>query len=177
MKSESRESERLCSSTSMSHSTSAAAPVSKIDATIYLIRANLGPGCLNLPHAFAQTGWALGTVLMMLVAIQGIYCMWLLAYCKQLIDSAHVTSFMDVTSYALGWQGALIVESFLVIVQGGVCCVYVQLISTNVYTAMTSIGVELGLFSTTLLVALFLLRVWRRFWWHAGVLRREFYAD
>ena len=59
--------------------------ISEFDAIQHLIKGNLGPGCLNIPHAFAMSGWVLGLFLFALVAIQGIYSMVLLVYCKQWI--------------------------------------------------------------------------------------------
>jgi len=57
--------------------------ISEFDAIQHLIKGNLGPGCLNIPHAFALSGWVLGLFLFTLVALQGIYSMILLVYCKQ----------------------------------------------------------------------------------------------
>lgn len=47
--------------------------LSPLEASIHLVKGNLGPGCLNLPHAFAIAGWGLGSGLFALVALQGIY--------------------------------------------------------------------------------------------------------
>ena len=62
--------------------------ISQFDAIQHLIKGNLGPGCLNIPHAFATCGYVLGLFLFALVAIQGIYSMVLLVYCKQWIRAA-----------------------------------------------------------------------------------------
>ena len=62
-------------------------PITEFDAMQHLIKGNLGPGCLNIPHAFALSGWVLGIGLFVLVAVQGIYSMILLVYCKQWIRS------------------------------------------------------------------------------------------
>ena len=59
--------------------------ISIFDAIQHLIKGNLGPGCLNIPNAFALCGWILGSFLFLLVAIQGIYSMILLVYCKRWI--------------------------------------------------------------------------------------------
>ena len=42
--------------------------ISDWEAYVHLVRGNLGPGCLNLPFAFAQTGWLLGSALMFIIA-------------------------------------------------------------------------------------------------------------
>ena len=108
--------------------------LSPIDATIHLVKGNLGPGCLNLPHAFALSGWALGSGLFVLIALQGIYSMCLLVYCKSLMETSsrhHTITFMDVARASLGSTGAHLVELFLFVLQGGVCCVFTSLIRTN----------------------------------------------
>ena len=57
--------------------------ITGLDAASALVKGNLGPGCLNLPFAFALTGWVVGSFFFLIVAVQGIYSMWLLTYCKQ----------------------------------------------------------------------------------------------
>lgn len=108
--------------------------LSPLDATIHLVKGNLGPGCLNLPHAFALSGWALGSGLFVLIALQGIYSMSLLVYCKNLMETSsrhHTITFMDVAKASLGSTGGHLVELFLFVLQGGVCCVFTSLIRTN----------------------------------------------
>jgi amino acid permease len=48
-------------------------------------------------------------------------------------------SFMDVAAFALGKPGCVLVEFFLVILQGGVCCVFLSLIATNLVAWIPSI--------------------------------------
>jgi amino acid permease len=126
--------------------------ISSFDARMHLIKGNLGPGCLNLPHAFGLSGWLLGSGLFFVVAAQGIYSMYLLAECKNTIVLAsssssyptgtttpahhHVNTFMDVAHVALGSKGQHIVQVFLFVLQTGVCCVFLSLIATNL-TAQT----------------------------------------
>lgn len=114
------------------------------DASMHLIKGNLGPGCLNLPHAFTLSGWCLGSGLFLLVAVQGIYSMVLLAECKQLIVATNrpVYTFMDVARVSLGPKGHAFVRIFLFILQAGVCCVFLSLIATNMraQTSLSHIG-------------------------------------
>lgn len=111
------------------------------DASMHLIKGNLGPGCLNLPHAFGLSGWLLGSGLFLLVAVQGIYSMMLLAECKQLLVATNrpVYTFMDVAQVSLGPKGHAFVQMFLFILQAGVCCVFLSLIATNM-RAQTSLS-------------------------------------
>lgn len=111
--------------------------LTRFDAAIHLVKGNLGPGCLNLPHAFALSGWALGSGLFLFIALQGIYSMRLLVYCKTTLLAStssprhHTMTFMDVAKITLGPTGGHLVEIFLFVLQGGVCCVFLSLIRTN----------------------------------------------
>lgn len=67
-------------------SSSSSSRIGAWDASMHLIKGNLGPGCLNLPHAFGASGWLLGSCLFVTIAIQGIYSMTLLAEIKQALN-------------------------------------------------------------------------------------------
>jgi amino acid permease len=75
--------------------------------------------------------------------MQGMYCMWLVVHCKQLVNSEKVNTFAQLASYTFGSKGGMAVQTFLVLIQGGVCCVYVQLLSTNLRAALKSGGILL----------------------------------
>jgi len=146
--------------------------ISEFDAIQHLIKGNLGPGCLNIPHAFAMSGWVLGLFLFVLVAIQGIYSMVLLVYCKQWIranrrekqrltsgqgmdeteenqavaTTAHedeIVTFMDVAYATHGRLGSVSVQILLFVLQAGVCCVFLSLIATNLQASIPSLDSEL----------------------------------
>lgn len=134
-------------------STAAAAVprLSPAAAIITLVKGNLGPGVLNLPRAFAVTGYATGSVLFVVVALQGIHSMWLLVYCKNLLRRRHrhgdrhprggdghgtVLTFMDVAEAALGRHGGRLTAVFLFVLQTGVCCVFLSLVATNLQAAL-----------------------------------------
>ena len=106
------------------------------DASMHLIKGNLGPGCLNLPRAFSLSGWVLGTVLLVLVVVQGIYSMILLVEVKQILLDSNYRSrtFMDVAKVSLGSKGHSCVQVLLFVLQTGVCCVFLDLIATNLKT-------------------------------------------
>jgi amino acid permease len=144
--------------------------LSPLDATIHLVKGNLGPGCLNLPHAFALTGWALGSGLFALIALQGIYSMCLLLYCKNLLqernNNSGINTFMDVARTALGFGGGRIVEIFLFVLQGGVCCVFLSLISTNLRSAIPNLSAGTSVFIVTLgLMGMVRLRFLKDLFW------------
>jgi len=120
------------------------------DASMHLIKGNLGPGCLNLPRAFSVSGWAMGTFLLLVVATQGIYSMMLLAELKQTLLDAdhHVHTFMDVAQASLGSKGRTFVQFFLFFLQAGVCCVFLELMATNL-KAQTSLSTNLSTLCVT----------------------------
>ena len=139
--------------------------LSPLDAAIHLVKGNLGPGCLNLPHAFALSGWALGSGLFLLIALQGIYSMWLLVYCKNVLPSSRHT-FMDVAKATLGPVGGHLVEVFLFVLQGGVCCVFLSLIRTNLRAFLPWLSdIASVLIVTILLMLMVLLRFLKDLLW------------
>ena len=129
--------------------------LSSVDAFIHLVKGNLGPGCLNLPHAFSLAGWALGSILFAVIALQGIYSMCLLLYCKNLLNQRNndhsIKSFMDVSRAALGFSGGRVVEILLFVLQSGVCCVFLSLVSTNLTAALPNLSVTVSVGLVTLL--------------------------
>jgi len=152
--------------------------ISEFDAIQHLIKGNLGPGCLNIPHAFALSGWVLGLFLFALVALQGIYSMVLLIYCKRWIrqdqkrqriqgsadnnnvdgagddthDAKEIVTFMDVAYSTHGRAGSICVQILLFVLQAGVCCVFLSLIATNLHASVPSWDQEWCVCLVTLLL-------------------------
>ena len=161
---------------SSSSSPVAPPPLSILAAALALMKGNLGPGILNLPHAFSQlyntssnhtTSSSSSSsssnngdseketppipptiiiiILFSIVTIQGLYSMTLLVYCKNIMNQHYlsqssstttrpnvVSTFMDVTKVTFGTRGGRITELLIFVVQIGVCCVFISLISTNI---------------------------------------------
>ena len=140
-------------------------PLSILAAALALMKGNLGPGILNLPHAFSRlyssctngnsrndssdqeiSPTLVIVILFSIVTAQGLYSMALLVYCKNVINqyqaaqpslasappAVAVTTFMDVTKVTFGSRGGRITETLIFVVQIGVCCVFISLISTNI---------------------------------------------
>ena len=123
--------------------------LSPMEAAVTLVKGNMGPGILNLPHAFCIAGYALGSGLFFFIAAQGIYSMSLLVHCKNRLAAARAhnptasssaqappQTFMGVAEASLGPAGGRMVEIFLFILQGGVCCVFLSLLTTNLRAAV-----------------------------------------
>jgi amino acid permease len=167
--------------------------MSGIAASFALMKGNLGPGILNLPHAFAKAGPMLGATLFIIVSIQGLYSMTLLVSCKNWIvqqqhqhqqsyrttttdhpsspDPLHntVRTFMDVTKFALGNIGGRITEIFVFVLQLGVCCVFISLIATNLQAAFhwLSSGLTIALIAIFMMLAVLIRFLKDLFWLNA----------
>lgn len=96
--------------------------------------------------------------------------MWLLVQCKNLLHThfygQHTTSsgdhpkihtFMEVARAALGSAGGRVVEIFLFVLQGGVCCVFLSLLSTNLVAALPFLSSTLAVLLVTILVSVMVL--------------------
>ena len=206
-------------------------------ARMALIKGNLGPGCLNLPHAFAlMAGHSGGTsflsygpalALFGLICAQGIYSMCLLLECqawlKQVyhydtlppqssqagettaaVNPPHDTSgstttessshprralgrqistasessssssdnhdvpslqtFSQVAQVALGGSvtARRVVQVLLFVQQGGVCCVFLSLVSTNLQASLSSwqVSNDVALLGVTLVMCGLVLLRW-----------------
>ena len=69
----------------------------------------------------------------MVVSVQGIFSMHLLARLKVGCEAEHGTrTFVDVGRLAFGAWGAGLVRVFLTMLQLGVCCVFINLVNTNI---------------------------------------------
>ena len=132
----------------------AAGGISARTAATHTIRGNLGPGCLALPFAFAQCGWAVGAATLVLTVAQGTYCMQVLAGCERAAWRARCLaaaggsvpdfeagaaaaavprlSLGETAESCLGGCARRVVEGFVLVFQAGVCCVYISLVSENV---------------------------------------------
>uniref|UniRef100_A0A0G4HD08 Amino acid transporter transmembrane domain-containing protein n=1 Tax=Chromera velia CCMP2878 TaxID=1169474 RepID=A0A0G4HD08_9ALVE len=58
-------------------------PLALWEAALHLIKGNLGPGLIAMPLQFAIVGPGVGLCVLALVALQGLFCMWLLVKTQQ----------------------------------------------------------------------------------------------
>lgn len=104
---------------------------------INTVRGNLGPGCLSLPHAFADTGLYLSLGLALPIIGLCIFSMRLLLWAKQEVVACGLTtadravSYSDVAVAALGPVGRVMVEAAVLTGQLGCCVVYYSFVSEN----------------------------------------------
>mmetsp|Transcript_25086 Transcript_25086/g.37494 ORF Transcript_25086/g.37494 Transcript_25086/m.37494 type:complete len:513 (+) Transcript_25086:39-1577(+) len=125
------------------------------EATVHIVRGNLGPGALSLPFAYARAGWASGTVLMLAVIAQAVYSMKLLAsienelvsdidrnngqndgvtFVSESVDdvASRRLNLGEVAERCISTRARRAINLFLFISQSGVCCVFISLVSENV---------------------------------------------
>mmetsp|Transcript_20727 Transcript_20727/g.36885 ORF Transcript_20727/g.36885 Transcript_20727/m.36885 type:complete len:495 (-) Transcript_20727:63-1547(-) len=126
--------------------------IGAIQAFSHIVRGNLGPGTLNLPFAFARVGVVRGIILLFVVSLQGVYSMTVLLKCKTILKPRGKATYMDVGYLAFGPGGRTVVQIFIAIMQLGVCCVFLQLVSTNLQAGLTGVGVQLDGIVCTLIV-------------------------
>eukprot|EP00466_Bigelowiella_natans_P020772 jgi/Bigna1/89565/estExt_fgenesh1_pg.C_510129 len=142
-----------------------AKPIGSFEAYMHLVRGNLGPGALNLPYAFARVGWLRGLLMLLVVSAQGIYSMNTLLRCKRALKNNHRSpeTYMDVGYMALGKPGRAAIQTLVAVLQFGVCCVFLQLVSTNLEAGLQAIdhpiaGPVCTLIVTGVMIALSMLR-------------------
>jgi len=127
-----------------------------LEAYMHLVRGNLGPGTLNLPFAFARVGWVRGLVMLLAVTSQGCYSKLTLVQCKRALHEHGPQTYMEVANLTLGRPGRAAIQIFIATMQLGVCCVFLQLISTNLEAGLRGMGAHVPLTACTLMVTVVL---------------------
>ncbi|XP_050361169.1 proton-coupled amino acid transporter-like protein CG1139 [Nymphalis io] len=125
-------------------------PTTNTETLLHLLKGSLGTGILAMPHAFAKSGYVVGTIGTLVIGVLCTYCIHVL------IDSCYVLckrrkvpsmSYTAVAEAALlegpDWckacapYAAHVVNAFLLIYQIGTCCVYVVFVSENIQYVLT----------------------------------------
>lgn len=128
--------------------------ISAIDAFVHMLKSNFGPGTLNLPCAFARVGAVRGCMFLLMISVQGIASMLLLLRTKDKLrqNGVRVRTFTDIGEAAFGAPGRWSVQVMLFLMQLGVCCVFVRLVSTNMEATITYFGGRISEAAATLAV-------------------------
>lgn len=102
-----------------------------------MIRGNLGPGCLSLPHAFAATGIILSGAISVPIIVLCLFSFNVLLWAKKKVVSEGLApggvrlSYSDIAVASLGPAGRVLVEIAVCTTQLGVCTVYYSFVATN----------------------------------------------
>ena len=86
-------------------------------ATVHLIRGNLGPGALALPAAFARAGWVASFLCMVAVFVQGVWAMLLISRLRRALGPRGARSLGDIVRLSLGARAARAIDIIVFVVQ------------------------------------------------------------
>lgn len=119
--------------------------ITPTQATIHLLKANLGPGVLALPLHFAAVGPSVGCAALALVAAQGVWGMWLLVSMQRRVESQRTCraprlDFEDLGEIAFGRAGRTAVRGCVLVLQLGICAVQLALVGDNLEAEVPSLG-------------------------------------
>ncbi|XP_045784934.1 proton-coupled amino acid transporter-like protein CG1139 isoform X1 [Maniola jurtina] len=125
-------------------------PTTNTETFLHLLKGSLGTGILAMPHAFAKSGYVVGTVGTLVIGFLCSYCIHvLLDSCYELCKRRKVPSLtytgaaVAALSEGPAWckacapYAAHVVNAFLLIYQIGACCVYVVFVSENIQYVLT----------------------------------------
>lgn len=108
------------------------------DAFFTLFKANVGPGCLSLPFAFAQAGTLLGPVSFVSLAAYSLYSQHLILDCKEAANDRRTRrgdqgarTYGEVAGACLGPLGQTVTELSVVLVQLGICVVFFDFLAES----------------------------------------------
>ncbi|KAJ4963869.1 hypothetical protein NE237_023808 [Protea cynaroides] len=95
----------------------------------------VGAGVLGLPYTFKKTGWVLGVLMILSVAIITYRCMMLLVYTRRKLESlqgvSRINSFGDLGFSVCGSIGRIAVDTMIVLSQAGFCISYIIFIANT----------------------------------------------
>ncbi|KAL0852427.1 hypothetical protein ABMA28_000611 [Loxostege sticticalis] len=148
-------------------------PTTNTETLLHLLKGSLGTGILAMPHAFSNSGYAVGAIGTVIIGVLCTYCIHILidscyVICKRRrVPSLTYTAAAEAAlSEGPAWckacapYAAHVVNTFLLIYQIGTCCVYVVFVSENIHYVMSKqfhIEVEVIQIMACLLVPLILI--------------------
>ncbi|PKU79080.1 amino acid transporter AVT3C [Dendrobium catenatum] len=95
----------------------------------------VGAGVLGLPYAFKRTGWAAGTLMLLVVGALTYHCMMLLTRTRRRLEEevgfSKIASFGDLGFSVAGRVGRLAVDLMIVLSQASFCVGYLIFISNT----------------------------------------------
>lgn len=123
----------------------------------------VGAGVLGLPYAFKQSGWLQGLLILAGTSAAMYYCMMLLVWSRRHLERNgnvdSITTFSELGLHSFGHVGQILVDTMMLLSQGGFCIAYLIFIGENLasvfykhesITLTSQSGPEsyLGVFST-----------------------------
>ncbi|XP_053678236.1 neutral amino acid uniporter 4-like [Anopheles nili] len=119
-------------------------PTTNLDTLMHMLNGNLGTGILAMPDAFKNAGLYVGFFGTLAMGVICTHCMHLLVRCSHVLCRRYgrsALSYAEVGYYALDsgptWAQPLagafrtLINTFLVVMQLGLCCVYYLFVAVN----------------------------------------------
>ncbi|VVC86281.1 unnamed protein product, partial [Leptidea sinapis] len=143
-------------------------PTTNTETLLHLMKGSLGTGILAMPHAFAKSGYIVGSIGTIVIGVLCTYCIHVLidscyVLCKRRkVPSLTYTAAAEAAlSEGPNWCKAFapyaghVVNVFLLIYQIGTCCVYVVFVSENIQYVLTKhFGLDYAVFDVMLWILL-----------------------
>ncbi|KAJ2114246.1 hypothetical protein IW146_003237 [Coemansia sp. RSA 922] len=113
----------------------------------------IGTGCLQIPYAFAKTGW-IGVIVVVLSAFIGGYTGVLTIKCLYYQHGHRLHSFPQIGRAAFGRYGQYATQFFNYLYSLGTTCLYIILAGQFIYQLVSTLGVNISQKVWMILVAL-----------------------
>ncbi|KAJ2698863.1 hypothetical protein H4218_002988 [Coemansia sp. IMI 209128] len=113
----------------------------------------IGTGCLQIPYAFAKTGW-IGVIIVVLSAFIGGYTGVLTIKCLYYQQGHRLHSFPQIGRAAFGRWGQYATQFFNYLYSLGTTCLYIILSGQFIYQLLSTVGVDLSKKVWMIIVAL-----------------------
>lgn len=95
----------------------------------------VGAGVLGLPYAFKQSGWLQGLLILAGTSAAMYYCMMLLVWSRRHLERngnvESITTFSELGLHTYGHAGQILVDTMMLLSQGGFCIAYLIFIGEN----------------------------------------------
>uniref|UniRef100_A0A182Y517 Amino acid transporter transmembrane domain-containing protein n=1 Tax=Anopheles stephensi TaxID=30069 RepID=A0A182Y517_ANOST len=130
-------------------------PTTNLDTLMHMLNGNLGTGILAMPDAFKNAGLYVGFFGTLAMGVICTHCMHLLVRCSHDLCRRYgrpSLSYAEVGYYALdsgpSWAQPLatsfrrLINTFLIVMQLGLCCVYYLFVAVNLRELLIYFGVQ-----------------------------------
>lgn len=147
-------------------------PTTNFETWVHMLKGSLGTGVLAMPEAFTNAGILIGTLGTIFIGSVCTYCLHVLIRCQYTLCKRAripVINYPDTVRMALesgpvplrpmARYAPALVDTFLVVYQLGICCVYIVFVATNLQQVLSSwVGlIDLKWLQLALLLPLILL--------------------
>uniref|UniRef100_A0A182W4U8 Amino acid transporter transmembrane domain-containing protein n=1 Tax=Anopheles minimus TaxID=112268 RepID=A0A182W4U8_9DIPT len=132
-------------------------PTTNLDTLMHMLNGNLGTGILAMPDAFKNAGLYVGFFGTLAMGVICTHCMHLLVRCSHILCRRYgrpSLSYAEVGYYALdsgpSWAQPLatsfrrLINTFLIVMQLGLCCVYYLFVAVNLRELLEYLGVQVS---------------------------------